>query len=106
VPNPTQTAVVRAGELTDRLTLFRTDLFYATQPRPLPAAIAPPFYPHTFLNTFSPPGAAAVTLQAQAQIATFLATDGGVTIDPDAAGPLFETPIAGPLPETLNFLTP
>jgi len=106
VPNPTQTAVVRAGELTDRLTFFRTDLFYATQPRPLPAAIAPPFYPHTFLNTFSPPGAAAVALQAQAQIATFFATDGGVTLDPDGAGPLFETPIAVPLPETLGFLTP
>ena len=106
VPNPTQAAVVRAGGLTDRLTLFRTDLFYATQPRPLPAAIAPPLYPHTFLNTFSPAGAAAVALQAQAQIATFFATDGAVTLDPDGAAPLFETPIAIPLPETLNFLTP
>lgn len=106
VPNPTQTALVRAGELTDRVTFFRTDRFYATQPRPLPAAIAPPIYPHTFLNTFSPAGAAAVSLAAQAQIATFFATDGAVTIDPDGPGPLFESPIALPLPETLNFLTP
>lgn len=105
VPNPTQTALVRAGDLADRTTFFRTDLFYATQPRPLPAAISPPIYPHTFLNTFSPAGAAAVSLQAQAQIATFFATDGAVTIDPDGAGPLFETPI-GLLPETLNFQTP
>lgn len=45
-------------------------------------------------------------LQAQAQIATFFATDGQVTIDPDGSGPLFETPISLPLPETLNFLTP
>src|SRR5262249_58941826 len=29
VPNPTQTALVRAGELADRTTFFRTDLFYA-----------------------------------------------------------------------------
>jgi len=27
-----------------------------------------------------------------------------VTIDPDGAGPFFETPIAGPLPETLNYI--
>ena len=107
VPNPTQTAIVRAGGLADRVTYFRTDLFYATQPRPLPATIAPPIYPHVFVNTFSPAGAAAVTLEAQAQIATFFASDGAVTIDPDgAAGPLFETPISLPLPETLNFLTP
>jgi dienelactone hydrolase len=106
VPNPTQTALVRAGGLADRTTFFRTDLFYATQPRPLPASIAPPLYPHTFLNTFSPAGAAAVSLEAQAQIATFFASGGQLTIDPDGAGPLFETPIALPLPEGLNFQTP
>lgn len=106
VPNPTQTALVRAGDLADRATFFRTDLFYATQPRPLPAGVLPPLYPHTFLNTFASAGSVAVSLQAQAQIATFFATDGALTIDPDGAGPLFETPIALPLPETLNFLTP
>ena len=106
VPNPTQTALVRAGALADRTTFFRTDLFYATQPRPLPPSIAPPIYPHTFLNTFSPASAVAVSLQAQAQIATFFATDGAVMIDPDGPGPLFETPISLPLPEQLNFLTP
>ncbi|HMG52590.1 MAG TPA: hypothetical protein VK601_03890 [Kofleriaceae bacterium] len=106
VPNPTQTALVRAGELADRATFFRTDLFYAGLTGPLPAAILPPLYPHTFLNTLTHPGAAAVSLEAQAQIATFFATDGAVTIDPDGPGPLFETPIALPLPEALNFLTP
>lgn len=106
VPNPTQTALVRAGDLADRVTFFRTDLFYATQPRPLPPEVSPPLYPHTFLNTLTQAGAAAVALEAQAQIATFFATDGGATIDPDGAGPLFETPIALPLPEALNFLTP
>jgi hypothetical protein len=106
VPNPTQTALVRAGGLADRVTFFRTDLFYAMQPRPLPPGVAPPLYPHTFLNTFASAGSAAVSLQAQAQIATLFATDGAVTIDPDGPGPLFETPIIAPLPETLNFLTP
>lgn len=106
VPNPTQTAIVRAGGLADRVTFFRTDLFYDTQPRPLPASLLPPLYPHTFLNTFAPAAGAAISLQAQTQIATFLASDGTVTIDPDGAGALFETPIALPLPETLSFLTP
>jgi dienelactone hydrolase len=106
VPNPTQTALVRAGGLADRVTFFRTDLFYATLARPLPAAVLPPLYPHTFLNTFAPPGAVAASLEAQAQIAAFFASDGALIIDPDGAAPLFETPIAGPLPEALNFQTP
>lgn len=106
VPNPTATAILRAGDLADRATYFRTDLFYDTQPRPLPASISPPIYPHVFLNTFSPAGAAAVSLRAQAQIATFFATDGALTIDPDGAGALFETPIVPPLPEGTNFLSP
>jgi hypothetical protein len=106
VPNPTQTALIRAGGLADRATFFRTDLFYATQPRPLPASDLPPLYPHTFLNTFGSAGSATVSLQAQAQIATFFATDGAVTVDPDGAGPLFETPIGLPLPETLSFQAP
>ena len=59
--------------------------------------------PHTFLTNLSgAPGPLAVA--AQLQIGTFLASGGAVTIDPDGAGPLFETPIAGPLPETLNFI--
>ena len=106
VPNPTETALVRAGDLTDRVTFFRTDLFYATLARPLPPAVLPPLYPHTFLNTFDPAGAVAVSLEAQAQIAAFFASDGKLIIDPDGAAPLFETPIAGPLPEGLNFQTP
>jgi len=106
VPNPTQTALVRAGGLADRTTFFRTDLFYATQPRPLPAGVLPPLYPHTFVNTFASAGSVAVSLGAQAQIAAAFATEGALTIDPDGAGPLFETPIALPLPETLNFQAP
>jgi len=106
VPNPTQTALVRAGGLADRTTYFRTDIYYAGEPRPLPATIAPPIYPHTFLDTFAPASAAAVSLEAQAQIAAFFASNGTVILDPDANGPLFETPISLPLPETLNFQTP
>ncbi|HEY8704837.1 MAG TPA: Ig-like domain-containing protein [Gaiellaceae bacterium] len=101
VPNPTASALIRAGGLEDRATYFRNDL----------AVENVPGYgvtnPHTFLsNIFDPPPAAAAPLAfaAQQQIATFLSTGGAMTVDPDGVGPLFETPIAGPLPEGLNFL--
>ena len=41
---------------------------------------------------------------AREQIAEFFASDGTNIIDPDGAGPLFEVPIEGPLPEELNFI--
>ena len=89
VPNPTTTAILRAGELADRATYYRNDLAGA-------GSVA---NPHTFLTGIGNPATAAFALQAQAQLATFLASGGAVTIDPDGLGPVFETPIAGPLPE-------
>jgi hypothetical protein len=101
VPNPTTTAILRAGGLADRATYFRNDIagpggsqLYAN--------------PHTFLTGISTADPLAafkipVALEAQAQIAAFFASGGTTTIDPDGAGPVFETPIAGPLPETTGF---
>jgi hypothetical protein len=43
-------------------------------------------------------------LAAQNQIATFFASDGDTVIDPDGAGPIFETPMVGPPPEDVAFL--
>jgi len=61
--------------------------------------------PHTFLTNIGvSPLASLNALQAQAQISVFFASDGALTIDPDGANPLFETPIVPPLPEGLNFL--
>jgi hypothetical protein len=92
VPNPTSTAIIRAGELQDRVTYYRNDLAGA-------ASVA---NPHTFLTNIT--GAtAANAFAAQAQIATFFATDGSLTIDPDGGGAVFEVPIVPPLPEGLNF---
>jgi hypothetical protein len=89
VPNPTTTAILRAGDLADLTSYFRNDL-----------VVPPGANPHTFL-TF---GVSALTgLQAQAQLAAFLASDGAPPLDPDGPGPVFEVPIAGPLPEELNF---
>jgi hypothetical protein len=47
---------------------------------------------------------APLAIAAQTQIAIFFESDGTVIVDPDgAAGPFFEVPITGPLPETTNF---
>jgi hypothetical protein len=98
VPNPSTSILLRAGNLEHRATYFRNDLAWA----------ANPVYqkdPHTFANQVHMPGAPADTArQAQVQIATFFASDGATTIDPDGDAPLFETPIAGPLPEDLSFI--
>ena len=98
VPNPTTTALIRSGELTDRTTLFRNDLAFAL-------GVGFGKNPHTFLtNIAGTPAVAAAAIGAQTQIAIFFASNGALTIDPDGAGPLFETPINGPLPEDLAFI--
>ncbi len=98
VPNPTSSAIVRAGQLQDRTMYFRNDLAYAATGGAIPKN------PHTFLTNIGIPAAAPLAVAAQTQIALFFATDGAQLIDPDGAGALFEMPINLPLPESLNFL--
>lgn len=97
VPNPTTSAILRAGGLADRATIFRNDLAYA-------ANNAVGKGPHTFLTNIGSPAGAPYAVAAQIQIATFFATNGAVVIDPDGAGPFFETPVSLPLPEALNYI--
>jgi hypothetical protein len=97
MPNPTSSAIVRAGGLTDRVSYFRNDLAFAANP-----AIAK--NSHGYLTAVGDPAGREHAIAAQRQIATFFASHGTSMIDPDGAGPLFETPIAGPLPEGLNFI--
>ncbi len=97
VPNPTATALIRSGDLTDRTSFFRNDLAFAADP-------TFPKNPHTFLTNLLPGAPGVVAVGAQSQIGIFFATDGALTIDPDGPGPLFEVPIAGPLPEDLGFI--
>ena len=105
VPNPTTSAIIRAGALNDRTTLFRNDLAFAADTS-VPKLV--PKNPHTFLTRI--PGlttstiAAAAAVAAQDQIAQFFASGGTLVIDPDGAGPLFETPLAGAPPEDLAFI--
>ncbi|MBL0920304.1 MAG: hypothetical protein IBJ14_16505 [Hydrogenophaga sp.] len=97
VPNPTSTAIVRAGGLKDRVTYYRNDLAFA-------ANNAIPKNPHTFLTNIGAAATAAIAVGAQSQIAAFFASNGALVIDPDGGGPLFEVPIQGELPEGLNFI--
>jgi hypothetical protein len=98
VPNPTSTAIVRAGDLAEHTVFFRNDLAYAANPTGVPRN------PHTFLTNIASPAMAPLAVGAQLQIAVFFATNGGTRIDPDGAGPLFEVPIDPPLPERLDFI--
>ncbi len=101
VPNPTTSAIIRAGGLQDRTTAFRNDLAFAADP-------TFPKNPHTFLTRvpgLAPsPAVAAVALAAQDQIAQFFASGGSVVVDPDGAGPLFETPLSVPPWEDLAYI--
>jgi hypothetical protein len=89
VPNPTTSAIIRAGNLQSRTTLFRNDLVIAS-------GVPVSHNPHTFLtNLFTSTGldpGRPYALQAQQQIATFFTSDGSNTMDPDGAAPFFETP--------------
>ena len=101
LPNPTTTAILRAGELGARATYFRFDLFLIANPTTPPVVNDP----HSYIFP-APPTAPvppevlaagnAVSLGAQEQIAVFFASDGAMVIDPDGPGVLFETPIVPP----------
>ncbi len=95
VPNPTASAIIRAGNLQSRATLFRNDLVIA-------AGIPVNHNPHTFLTNLFDAGRP-FALQAQQQIATFFASDGSITTDPDGAAPFFETPTSM-VPEDLAYI--
>ena len=97
VPNPTSSALLRAGALQDRATYFRNDLAFA-------ANAGVPKNPHTFLTNIAIPAAAPYAVAAQSQIAAFFASNGLLTLDPDGAAPFFEVPVALPLPESLNYI--
>jgi len=105
VPNPTTSAIIRAGDLQSRTTLYRHDLMVAANP----PAFASAKNPHTFLTSLTGP-MAPFACAGQMQLATFLASDGAITVDPDAAFPFcgapassFETPTSM-VPEDLAYI--
>jgi hypothetical protein len=96
-PNPTTTALLRAGDLADRATFYRHDVALAEDP-------TLDRNPHQFLiRVVDNPGEQLIARGYQSQIATFFASDGRVIIHPEPRR-FFETPIQGPLPEGLNYI--
>jgi hypothetical protein len=98
VPNPAETAVVRAGDLADRTTYYRHDLAFAADP-----TIGK--NPHAILTAigFPNPLVMAIARGEQQEVAAFFASDGTQIIHPKPEQ-FFEVPIQGPLPEGLNFI--
>jgi hypothetical protein len=94
--NPTTAAFLRAGDLADRATFYRHDLAVVEDP-------TLPRNPHQFLILVDVPAVRPLALGYQEQIATFFASDGTEVIHPEPSR-FFETPIAGPLPEDLNYI--
>jgi hypothetical protein len=94
--NPTTSAVLRAGDLAGFATLYRNDLAKAENP-----LLAND--PHLLIRSITTPAAAPMAFGVQEQIAVFLASNGTVTIHP-APERFFEVPVAGALPEGLNFI--
>src|SRR5437763_1960837 len=68
VPNPTASAIFRAGDLADRSSYFRNDLVRLAFP-------TAPANPHTFLTNIGVPAGAGLAIAAQQQIAAFFASD-------------------------------
>jgi hypothetical protein len=90
VRKPRTGDLLRAGDLADMTIYFRgLDAYAPNQPTSTDL--------HEFLFTLTPAGIG-YAAAGQESVATFLASDGNTTEDPDGAGPLFETPMAGPLP--------
>ncbi|MFL6716984.1 MAG: Ig-like domain-containing protein [Burkholderiaceae bacterium] len=96
VPNPTATAILRAGKLANAAVQYRNDLAYAANP-------GIPKNPHTFLTNIAIPAAAPYAIGAQRQIAEFFISNGVTVMDPDGPGSIFEVPTKD-LPEQLNFI--
>jgi hypothetical protein len=96
VPNPTTTAILRAGDLAEVAVQYRNDIAFAKD-----STI--PKNPHTFLTNLANEAAAPYAVGAQTQIAEFFRSGGAKVIDPDGAEPIFEVP-SSDLPERLNFI--
>jgi hypothetical protein len=99
VTNPGTARFVRAGDLDDRVMLYRHDLFASNKSFPDPHGV--------IMRTDSvAPAMQPLALADQNQVATFFEKDGdesnGAVIDPDGDGPLFEAP-ARSIPQDYGF---
>ena len=96
MPNPSTTAILRAGNLADRAVLYRHDLAFAENP-------ALPKDPHLFTVGIGNVALRNIALEAQRQVAIFFASNGTLIIQPNPVR-YFEVPSSSPLPEALNYI--
>lgn len=96
--NPGTSALLRAGDLSDRTTYFRNDMAVFENP-------LVPHDPHLLIRNITLPSASIFSRAIQDQAGVFLSSNGATMMQPEPAR-LFEVPIAGTLPETLNFILP
>jgi hypothetical protein len=96
--NPGSSALLRTGDLLWNNIHYRHDLAYAEDPtipkNPHDIGISPTSGNATFR---------AISRSVQDAIATFFASDGQLIAHPEPLR-VFEVPVAGPLPETLNYI--
>jgi hypothetical protein len=95
MPNPSTTAILRAGGLINRTVFYRHDLAYAETP-------GLPKDPHLYTVGTGNVALRPVALESLRQAAMFFASDGAVIIQPEPAR-YFEIP-STMLPEGLNFI--
>jgi hypothetical protein len=111
--NPGTTALLRAGGLRDQCIWYRHDVAYQKAVENGTVSTFPK-NPHPVQLSVLDPNAIyrAAAVFDQTQAATFIASGGTQIIRPDPADPdlqfhgmsLFEVPIQGDLPETLNYI--
>jgi hypothetical protein len=92
-PNPSTTAIVRAGDLADRTVYYRHDLYLASKQN-FPLA-----NPHGFATNLA---FGEIALGVQDMVGKFFFSDGAVLTVPEPSQ-FFEFPIVLPLPESLNY---
>ncbi len=95
-PNPTTTAILRAGDLADRTLFYLHDVARNLYPG-LPAS------PHGFAVSPGNVNWKPISLGVQAMAGNFFFSDGTVLIAPEPSL-YFQFPIALPLPEDLNYI--
>ena len=100
-PNPSASAVIRAGGLEAYTTYYRHDL--ACDANPCTTAARKNPHPFPIQGVIADAYFATISRGAQEQAAQFLASDGLVVIHPTPTG-FFEVPIVLPLPEDRNFI--
>jgi hypothetical protein len=95
-PNPSTTAILRAGELADMTLFYRHDLYRIANPGLATNC-------HGFAANLSNLLMRPIALGAQDQVGKFFSSDGVLVIIPGPS-PYFEFPIPLPLPEDLSYI--